>query len=202
MRSVGSAIREAAGRCPPAGSQDDSYNARLAWVRTLGVPEETRLIRSALKVALLFAAHTYSCQPSRGSFEEAFGEVVAVLRELFDAAHELGPGGRHGEEGQGPGQDVVNLSQIVCTVRGDGFFTCWRSSPSSFISFVVAAWLAICNTVLNCLCIYLYRLIYSFPGIGCPYGGAARGARLRCLPQQTRTLPPAYSAGSGLRCFQ
>ena len=119
MRSVGSAIREAAGRCPSAGSQDDSYDARLAWLRTLGVPEETRLIRSALKVALLFAAHTYRVQPSRGSFEEAYGEVVAVLRELFDAAHELGPGGRQGEERQVPGQDVVNLSQIICTVRGD-----------------------------------------------------------------------------------
>ena len=124
MRSVGSAIREAAGRCPPAGSQDDSYNARLAWLRTLGVPEETRLIRSALKVAHLFAAHTYRVQPSRGSFEEAYGEVVVVLRELFDAAHELGPGGWQGEAGQGPGQDFVNLSQIICTVRGDwdGFF--------------------------------------------------------------------------------
>ena len=185
MRSVGSAIREAAGRCPPAGSQDDSYNARLAWLRTLGVPEETRLIRSALKVALLFAAHTYSCQPSRGSFEEAYGEVVAVLRELFDAAHELGPGGwqgeaGQGEAGQGPGQDVVNLSQVICTVRGDwdGFFMCWRPFPSPFVSFMAAVRLAICNTELNCIC--LYRLIYSFPGtgIGCPYGGAARGGRL------------------------
>ena len=88
-------------------------------MRTLGVPEETRLIRSALKVALLFAMHTYSCQPGRGSFEEAYGEVVVVLRELFDAAHELGPGGWQGEAGQGPGQDVVNLSQVICTVRGD-----------------------------------------------------------------------------------
>ena len=46
------------------------------------------------------------------------------------------------------------------------------------ISFLVAARLAICNTVLNCLCICPYCLIYSFPAIGCPYGGAARGARL------------------------
>lgn len=193
LRGAGAAAREAAERCPPADSLrgfGSSYVAMLAWMRTLEVPVATkadlRLVRSALQLTLFVATRTSARRCLRpgicSSFEEAYGKAAAELRELFDAAYELGPEGRQGEAGQGPGQDSANLGRVVHAVRGEGGIQVWAAAPP------FSCWLpdlrpahSHSESVPNRLCIglyCLYCLIGPLPDPGRPHGRAAGEARL------------------------